>query len=119
MSAAAGTAVSPHRPFVTALRTPPGEVSTVGSAAGERITIRVQFEPLWDAVAFDVPAGEPTETVVRAALARFGAGAVPSSEFVVKLRGWEIADLSEPLADAGTRNGSTLLVSHRYRRPVR
>lgn len=119
MSAASGTAVAPHRPFVTALRTPRGQVRTIGSAAGDRITVRAQFEPLWDAIAFDVPAGEPVQTVVRAALTQFGEAADPRSQFVVKLRGWEVADLGASLADAGARSGSTLLISHRFRRPVR
>ena len=118
-AAAAGTAVAPTRPFVTALRTPRGAVVRVGKDGGDRITMRVQFEALWDAVAFDVRADEPVETLVRACLARFGEGDAPMAEFVTKLHGWELKDLGASIADIGARDGSTLLVAYRFRRPVR
>ena len=40
-------------------------------------------------------------------------------DFVVKLRGWEILNEAESLADAGVIDGSILLMTHRRRRPVR
>ncbi len=114
-----GAAVAPRRPFVTALRTARGVVVRVGADGGERVTVRVQFEALWDAVAFDVRADETVETLVRAALARFGQGDVPMSEFVTKLNGWEVKSLAETIAGSGARDGSTFLVAYRFRRPVR
>lgn len=119
MSAASGTAVAHPRPFVTGLRTPRGSVVRLGAEGGARITLRVQFEALWDAVAFDVRADESLTTLVRGCLARFGEGDAPMSEFVTKLHGWEIKNLDVSIADSGARDGSTFLVAYRFRRPVR
>lgn len=117
MSATA--AVTAARPFVTTLRTPRGQVVTVGAAGGERMVVRLQFEPLWDAVAMDVRADEPVMTLVRELLARVGEGDAPIGQFVTKLRGWEVRDLATTVAAAGGKPGSTFLVAYRYRRPVR
>jgi hypothetical protein len=116
VNAPAGAAI---RPFVTALRTPRGAVLRVGAEGGDRITVRVQFEALWDAIAVDVRADEPVATLVLAALARFGQGHVPLSDFVTKLHGWEVKDAAATVASCGARNGSTFLVAYRLRRPVR
>ncbi|HVZ48573.1 MAG TPA: hypothetical protein VG916_07300 [Gemmatimonadaceae bacterium] len=115
----AATAVATARPFVTALRTPRGEVVAVGAPGGERVVVRLQFEPLWDAIAMDARTDEPVLTLVREMLARFGEGDAPLGQFVVKLRGWEVADLATTVAASGARAGSTFLVAYRYRRPVR
>ena len=114
-----GTTIAPKRPFVTALRTPRGEIVRLGAEGGERVTVRVQFEPLWDAVAFDVRTDEPLEVLVRAAITRWGQGDVPMSEFVTKLNGWEVMSLGISVADSGAGDGSTFLVAYRFRRPVR
>ena len=114
-----GTMIAPKRPFVTALRTPQGEIVRIGAEGGERVTVRVQFEPLWDATAFDVRADESLEVLIRAALARWGQGDVPMSEFVTKLNGWEVMSLGVTVADSGAVDGSTFLVAYRFRRPVR
>lgn len=106
------------RPFVTALRTH-GAVEQVGATGGDRMTVRVQFEALWDAVAYDVRSDESLETLIRAALNRFGQGSAPMSEFVTKLRGFEVRSLAVSVAESGAKDGSTFLVAHRYRRPVR
>jgi len=106
------------RPFVTALRTH-GAVEQVGAAGGDRITVRVQFEALWDAVAFDVRTDELLETLIRAALNRFGKGSTPMSEFVTKIGGFEVMNLSVSVAESGAKDGSTFLVAHRFRRAVR
>lgn len=111
-------AVATVRPFVTQLRTPRGQVLAIGEAGGDRITIRAQFEPLWDAVAMDVRTDTPVRVVARAMLDRFGEHA-DLSAFVVKVRGWEVRDLDATLADAGVRAGTTVHVAYRYRRPVR
>ncbi len=113
MSAAASV-----RPFVTQLRTPRGLVLAVGEAGGDRITIRAQFEPLWDAVAMDVRPDTPINVVARALLDHFGERA-DLSTFVVKVRGWEVRDVGATLAAAGVQAGTTVHVAHRYRRPVR
>ena len=43
----------------------------------------------------------------------------PTVDFVMKLRGFEVLDESAPLTVAGARDGSTFLLTYRFRRPVR
>jgi hypothetical protein len=114
VSAASATA----RPFVTQLRTPRGQVHSVGAPGGERIVVRVQYEALWDAIAIDVRSDETVEGAVTAMLANFHEHAALSA-FVVKVRGHEVSDLAATLADAGVRSGTTIHVAHRFRRPIR
>jgi hypothetical protein len=114
-----GAAVATTRPFITAFRTPRGDVVRLGAEGGERVTVRVQFEALWDAVAVDCRADEPVSTLVRTALGRFGLGQAPLSEFVVKLHGWEVKGTDTTVASAGAADGSTFLVHYRHRRPSR
>lgn len=111
-------ALATVRPFVTQLRTPRGQVLAVGKPGGERVTIRAQFEALWDAVAMDVRADTPVQVVARAMLDSFGDHA-DLGAFVVKVHGWEVTDVGATLAEAGVRAGATVHVAHRYRRPVR
>lgn len=104
-------------PFVTALRTERGKVMRLGEGT-ERVTLRVQFEPLWDAVAVDVPVSMGISELTTAVLKKFGVGHAPLSDFIVKLGGWEVkGDVS--VGTSGAKNGSTLLVAYRFRRPVR
>ncbi len=106
------------RPFVMQIRAPRDAALKVGEAGGERIAIRVQFEPLWDLVVMDVRKDTPVEVVARAMLDYFGESAALAS-FVVKVRGWQVKDLAVTLADADVRDGTVVHVAHRYRRPVR
>jgi hypothetical protein len=104
-------------PFVTALRTERGKVVRIGDGA-DRVTLRVQFEPLWDAIAVDVPKTMSVSELTMAAVAIFGVTHAPLSDFIVKLNGWEVK--GDVTVDAsGAKNGSTLLVAYRFRRPVR
>jgi hypothetical protein len=112
-------AVAGQRPFVTALRTPRGEVIQLGEAGGERVTVRVQFEALWDAIAVDVRTDDPVAALAIAALKRFGLPDATLGEFIVKLRGWEVKGAEVTVGSSGAKNGSTFLVAHRFRRPVR
>jgi hypothetical protein len=112
VSAAAGT-----RPFVTALRTERGKVVRLGEGA-DRVTLRMQFEALWDAVAVDVPVTMPISDLTTAMLKHFGVAHAPLSDFIVKLRGWEVKG-DATVESSGAKNGSTLLVAYRFRRPVR
>lgn len=107
------------RPFVTALRTPRGAVVSLGAAGGSRVTVRVQFEPLWDAIAADVRTDEPISEIVRATLNRFGLAGAPVSDFMVKLRGWEVKGADATIESSGALDGSTLLIQYRYRRASR
>jgi hypothetical protein len=104
-------------PFVTKLRT---AMTLDLSRGGEQaITVRVELAELWDTVRVSVSPNEPVVTVKRAALEAMGAGDEPTEEFVIKLRGWEVLDEGESVADAGAVDGSIFLLTHRRRRPVR
>ena len=105
-------------PFVTALRSRPGVVS-VGAGAGPRLTVRVELPEQWDTVALAVPASLPALELKRAALAQFGLPAALPADFVLKLRGFEVHGDATSVGDSGARDGSTFLLTHRRRRPVR
>ena len=111
-------ALVPAVPFVTAIRSRRGIVR-VGSEAGERITVRVEFPEQWETIAFDVRTSTPVRTLKSEALREFGLGQALPEDFVLKLRGFEVLSELEPVADSGARDGSTFLVTHRHRRPVR
>ena len=114
-----GGAATGTQPFVTALRTPRGPVQRIGTDGGERVTVRVQFEALWDAVAFDVRMDEPVATLVQSALAHFKVPNTSPAEFITKLNGWEVKGADATVASSGAKDGSTFLVAYRFRRPVR
>jgi hypothetical protein len=105
-------------PFVSELRTPDGTI-VLGGGDGNVLHLRVQSAELWDALRVDAPEVATVATVKTAALEKFFPDGVPAGEFVVKLRGFEILDENESLGSSGVRNGSTLLVSRRRRRPVK
>jgi len=105
-------------PFVSELRTS-DEVVKVGAADGDALHLRAQVAELWDALRVDASPMSSVEDVKNAALARFFPDGEPASEFVVKLRGFEILDERATLGAAGVRDGSTLLLSRRRRRPVK
>jgi hypothetical protein len=81
--------------------------------------LRVQLLERWDRIAMDVPAETPVATLKRDALAAFGLGGATPSDYVVKLRGWEVLGEQGSVAESGAREGSTYLVTYRRRRPVR
>lgn len=105
-------------PFVNELRTG-DDVIRVGGGNGGVLHIRVQAAELWDALRIDAAATASLGSVKNAALVRFFPnGAIPD-DFVVKLRGFEILDEDKGIADCGVRDGSTLLLARRRRRPVK
>jgi hypothetical protein len=105
--------------FVNELRTVDDDVIRVGGGNGSVLHIRVQAAELWDTLRVDAPASGSVESVKTAALDRFFPLGCDTNEFVVKLRGFEILDEMRSLEDAGVKDGSTLLVSRRRRRPVK
>lgn len=111
-------AVTAPPPFVTSLRSRPGVVRTGGDGT-PRLSVRVEFPEQWDTVAFDVPAECPAAELKRAALSQFGLSHALPAEFVLKLRGFEVLDEGASLVAGGARDGSTYLMTHRRRRPVR
>lgn len=107
------------QPFVNSLRTPRGKAITLGEAGGDRVTVRVQFEALWDAVLVDVRTDAAVADLIPPVLKWFGLGHAPASDFLVKLRGWEVKGADTTVGGSGAKNGSTFLVQYRHRRPVR
>lgn len=109
-------------PFVVQLRSRPG-VSVLPAAGDESergtLHLRVEMPEVWDVARVDASPDEPVLAVKVHALAVLYPRARSHDEFVIKLRGMEIFDESVSLADAGARDGSTFLLTHRRRRPVR
>lgn len=105
-------------PFVASLRTsqhPPVPVGTPGVGA---LTIRVEVPERWDVALLSA---NPTTSVsaVKAAALREVLPEADASEYVIKLRGFEIYDEHISLEDAGARDGSIFVVLYHRRRPVR
>lgn len=105
-------------PFVTELRTP-AYVIVLGDAATATMHIRVQAAELWDTVRVDVSPSESVLAVKLAALAAFYPDGVESDDFVAKFHGFEVLHEEESLQTVGVRDGSTILLIRRRRRPVR
>ena len=83
------------------------------------ITLRVQMPEVWDVVRVVASPADPVLGVKVAALEALFPEAPLHQDFILKLRGWEILEESASLTDAGVVDGSTLLLTHRRRRPVR
>jgi hypothetical protein len=105
-------------PFVSELRTT-DEVIMVGGGNGNLLHLRVQSAELWDALRVEAPDSATIKEVKLAALDKFFPDGYSTGEFVVKLRGFEVLNEDDSLSSSGVRNGSTLLLSRRRRRPVK
>ena len=104
-------------PFVAQIRSRPGVVRLAGPDEAV-LTVRVTVPESWDTLRLEVAPSVTVRDVKHAALAEMLAGAVPD-EFVCKLAGFEVLDETQSVAEAGLRDGSTLLVTYRLRRPVK
>ena len=106
-------------PFVAQLRTR-GDTIELASPSGPAITVRVQMPEVWDAVRVHASPDERAITVKRRALEALKPGAeLRDEDYVLKLNGWEVLDESASLAATGAVDGSTFLVTFRWRRAVR
>ncbi len=106
-------------PFVTSLRAREG-VIVVGAPAGDAtVHLRVEIPEVWDVVRVDAHSAEPVRAIKVNALNALCPKALFPDDYVIKLGGCEILDESVSLTDAGAKNGSIFLVTHRRRRPVR
>jgi hypothetical protein len=105
-------------PFVQQLRVRSEPIRLV-QQGDEVVHLRVQVPEVWDVVQIEASPDDPVQAVKVHALERLQAGTHTHDEYVVKLRGVEVLDEMVSLRDAGVRSGSTLLVTHRRRRPVR
>ena len=83
------------------------------------MNLRVQLLERWDRKTFDVNPETPVTTLKRDALLAFGLTDAIPSDYVVKLRGWQVLSEQGSIADSGARDGSTYLISYRRRRAVR
>ena len=103
---------------VSSLRAREG-VLALGDRGAAAITIRVQMPELWDTLAVRCSEATTVLAVKKAVLDAFEQHDYPVEDYVVKLRGFEVLDESVPVPVAGAREGSTLLLTYRRRRPVR
>jgi hypothetical protein len=104
-------------PFVQSVRAR-REPIRVGGSDGRQLNLRVEIPELWDVVQVLAPETAPVLMVKVAALGAL----LPTTDeqgYVMKLRGWEVLDEGQSLADVGAIDGSIFLLSHRRRRPVR
>lgn len=104
-------------PFVSTLRTS-GSTIPVGAPGATPLTIRVEVPERWDVALISAASTASVLDVKRAAL-RFVSPDDDASDYVIKLRGFEVLDEGVTLAAAGARDGSIFLLTHRRRRPVR
>lgn len=95
------------------------DVLSLGGDAADAITVRVQMPELWDTIAVRVAPDASVQALKELALDAFNQHQHPTADFVLKLRGFLVTDEGAPLTVAGARDGSTFLLSYRYRRPVR
>lgn len=103
---------------INALRARPGVIA-LGADAPGAFTVRVQLPEVWDVVAVRCAPDTSVVALKQAALDAFGQILHPADEYVMKLRGIDVLDEGAPLSVAGAREGSTFLLTYRYRRPVR
>lgn len=104
-------------PFVTELRVPDDVIVLAGE--GPVMHLRVQVAELWDAIRINAPASAAFSVVKKAALAAFYPAGAEALDFVGKVRGFEILLENENLEKCGIRDGSTILLTSRRRRPVK
>ena len=114
----AAAAANGPRPFVNTLRARP-DTLRVGDGAAPTITVRVQMPEVWDVVRVELPAAEPVLSLKTAALQALYPDAQYHDDYVLKLGGFEVLDEGASVTEAGARDGSTFLLTHRRRRPVR
>jgi len=105
-------------PAVAQLRARP-ETIRLGGPEEQVWTVRVEIPEVWDLVRIDAPPQTPAAIIKQRALDELVPDAPASEQWVLKLNGFEVLDESVSLIDAGAKNGSTLVVMGRHRRPVR
>ena len=104
--------------FVSRLRARPGTVRL--AADGEpTLMVRVQSADQWDAVRVEVGGSLPVIELKTRAIAELQGAGERHEDYVLKLNGFEVLDEAASIAASGARDGSTYLLAHRRRRPVR
>lgn len=110
----AGSAV----PVVSRLRARPDTVRLAADGA-TAMAVRVQSAELWDALRMEVAPSTPVLDLKVRALAELQGEGERHEDYVLKLNGFEVLDEAGSIAASGARDGSTFLLAHRRRRPVR
>ncbi len=90
----------------------------MGAQGASPITIRVEVPERWDVALLSASPTSSVSDLKRAALH----DVLPdedAADYVIKLRGFEVLDENVSLENAGARDGSIFLLTHRRRRPVR
>lgn len=105
-------------PFVNSLRSR-DKVIVIGEPAGDVLHLRVEIPEVWDVVRIDAQSTEPIRAIKVNALHALCPKTLFPDDYVIKLGGREIFEESMPVTEAGAKNGSIFLVTHRRRRPVR
>ncbi len=106
--------------LVSSLRARPDIVRLANAApGGDTVVVRAQVPEVWDAVRIEAPSTATVLEVKRRALKELLPDDARAHDYVVKMHGHEVLDESVSLAAAGARDGSTLLITSRRRRPVR
>ena len=104
--------------FVNQLRAR-GDVVRLAPAGAATITVRVQVPAMWDVVRIAASPDDSVRALKDRALATLFPEGEAADDFVMKLRGFEVLEESMSLAAVGALDGSTFLLTHRNRRPVR
>ena len=104
-------------PFVSTLRARPVSVR-LGPTDSQAINVRVEIPEIWDVIRIVVSPAESVLAVKVAALAALDPRG-DQRDYVMKLYGFEVLDEQISLSEAGARDGSVFLLTHRRRRPVR
>ncbi|MGI9091661.1 MAG: hypothetical protein ACR2GG_11220 [Gemmatimonadaceae bacterium] len=106
-------------PFVNSLRSR-DEIVVIGEPVGDNVLhLRVEIPEVWDVVRIDAQPAEPIRAIKVNALHALCPKTLFPDDYVIKLGGREIFDESMSVTEAGAKNGSIFLVTHRRRRPVR
>lgn len=105
--------------FANSLRARPGVIAIAETGTGTAVRFRAEVQSLWDVVRLDGHTSDSVHTAKVYALNALVPTALFPDDFSVKLNGCEIFDEAQSLGDVGVVDGSTLLIAHRRRRPVR
>ena len=105
-------------PFTSQLRAR-GDALNLAPAGAGSITVRVETPETWDTVKAVVSPSQTVAELKQAVIAELFPVGRSASDFVLKLRGWEVLDENVALSVSGARDGSIFLLTLRHRRAVR
>lgn len=106
------------QPFVAQLRAR-GDAIQIAEVGAPSITVRVEMPEQWDTVKAIIAPGDTIMSLKGRALEELRPTGEPHTDFVLKLRGFEVLDEYATLAEAGAKDGSCFLLTYRRRRAVR